>query len=172
MKTVLALAAISSLLCCSCGTAIHSADLSSDRESQYNSERGAYSTDVLDIKDNEITGYTSIFDYMRGRVPGVQIGYAEPGTMPSVKIRGATSIYASTEPLYIVDGSETENIEHISPNDIDSIEVLKDASTSLYGVRGANGVIIINTKTAKLAAEQKAEERKAERAAKRETRKK
>ena len=117
-------------------------------------------------------GAAVFFDYIRGKVPGVQIGTAGPGGMPSVTIRGASSFNASTEPLYILDGSEVKDISNISPNDIASVEVLKDASSSIYGVRGANGVIIIKTKSAREAALREQAEKKALKMEKKEARKK
>lgn len=124
-------------------------------------DAASYSVDRIDVKDTESTGYSTIFDYLRAKVPGVQIGYASPGSTPSILIRGAGSFNSSTQPLFIVDGGETSNIANISPYDIASVEVLKDASTSLYGVRGANGVIIIKTKSARDAALKAAAEKKA-----------
>ena len=61
-------------------------------------------------------------------------------------IRGINSINASTDPLFIVDGSAVNDISYLSPKDVKSVEVLKDASASIYGSRGACGVIIITTK--------------------------
>ena len=85
--------------------------------------------------------YNTIYEMIVGRCPGVIVH----GT--SVTIRGTNSILGSTEPLYILDGTPIESIDAINPNDVKSIDVLKDASaTSIYGMRGANGVIIITTK--------------------------
>ncbi len=93
----------------------------------------------LDMKGSE--GYTDIYDYIRGRVPGVEVR----GT--SITIRGRNSINSGTEPLILVDGVEVRDISQISPTMVESIEVLKDASsTSIYGIRGANGVILITTR--------------------------
>ena len=115
-----------------------------------------YSVNQLDVKDNEMVNYTNIWDYMRSRVPGVVIGDASPGGTPSIVIRGENSVNSSTQPLIMVDGMETPDISGLNPNDVASISVLKDASASIYGSRGGNGVILITTKTAKLAAEQEA----------------
>lgn len=73
----------------------------------------------------------------------------------AVRIRGASSIYGNNQPLYILDGmpfvpGQNGGLTGINPNDIESIQVLKDAAeTSIYGSRGANGVILIKTKKAK-----------------------
>ena len=94
----------------------------------------------LDMKGAE--SYTDIYSYIRGRVPGVEVR----GT--SITIRGRNSINSGTEPLILVDGVEINDLSVISPNMVESINVLKDASSSIYGVRGANGVIIITTRKA------------------------
>lgn len=74
-----------------------------------------------------------------------------PGADVNITVRGGTSITQSTTPLYIVDGFEMENaLQQIDINDIETIDIMKDASaTAIYGARGANGVIIITTKSAK-----------------------
>jgi TonB-dependent SusC/RagA subfamily outer membrane receptor len=70
-----------------------------------------------------------------------------PGSSLSVRVRGTTSVQASNEPLYVVDGVPSDDISHISADDIESMQVLKDASSSaIYGARAANGVVIITTK--------------------------
>ena len=84
---------------------------------------------------------------VQGKVPGVLItNSGAPGAAPGVSIRGLGSI-SGNNPLYVVDGVLTDNITYINPNDIESISILKDASSSaIYGIRAANGVIIITTK--------------------------
>ena len=90
---------------------------------------------------------------MQGKAAGVDISSNErPGTVGSIRIRGSRSISASNSPLYVVDGIPLNSggIDFINPNDIESIDVLKDASaTAIYGSRGANGVIIVSTKKGK-----------------------
>ncbi len=90
---------------------------------------------------------------IQGQVAGVDVmsGGGRPGEAPSIRIRGRRSISASNDPLYVIDGipqtSSTSAIFDINPQDIESMEILKDAaSTSIYGSRGANGVILITTK--------------------------
>lgn len=87
---------------------------------------------------------------LEGAAPGVQVAMqsGQPGTSATVRIRGIGSINSSSNPLYVVDGMPYEgNIAAINPNDIEQINVLKDAaSTALYGSRAANGVIMISTK--------------------------
>jgi TonB-dependent starch-binding outer membrane protein SusC len=92
----------------------------------------------------------SIEEILKGRVAGVTVTQSQGGI--SVRIRGVTSIYGSNEPLYVLDGVPISagpggSLTGIDPYDIESIEVLKDpADTALYGMRGANGVIVIKTK--------------------------
>ncbi|MBD0286797.1 MAG: SusC/RagA family TonB-linked outer membrane protein, partial [Flavisolibacter sp.] len=86
---------------------------------------------------------------LMGKMAGVQVKpvSGEPGAPPQIRIRGVGSISASVDPLYVVDGFPVASIQMLNPNDIESIDVLKDASaTAIYGSRGANGVVIINTK--------------------------
>ena len=85
---------------------------------------------------------------IQGRISGVQIiTSGEPNALPTVRIRGTGSVLAGANPLYVVDGVLTDDIRNINSNDIVTFDVLKDASaTAIYGVRGANGVIIITTK--------------------------
>lgn len=94
----------------------------------------------------------SIEEILKGRVAGVTVTQTDGGI--AVRIRGASSLYASSEPLYVLDGIAITpgpggSLQGISPYDIESIQVLKDpADTALYGMRGANGVIVIKTKRA------------------------
>jgi len=89
---------------------------------------------------------------MQGKIAGVQItdmGGGSPGIAPQVRIRGTNSLNTSNDPLYVVDGivGVANALLNLNPNDIESINVLKDASsTAIYGARGANGVIMITTK--------------------------
>lgn len=88
---------------------------------------------------------------LTGRLPGVQVTTADgsPDAEIMVRVRGGGSITQDNSPLFIVDGFPTSNINNISPTDIQSIDVLKDASaTAIYGSQGANGVVIITTKMA------------------------
>ncbi len=109
---------------------------------------------ISTIKGGEINEMVAgnAMDALQGRVPGVQVASGGgPGTTPKVMIRGVTSVNGSN-PLYVVDGVplNTSNINFINNNDIESMEVLKDASASaIYGTRASNGVIIITTKKGK-----------------------
>ncbi|MFN8206063.1 MAG: TonB-dependent receptor [Bacteroidales bacterium] len=88
---------------------------------------------------------------LQGKVAGVQIiNNGAPGSGPAVKIRGVGSIGDYANPLYVVDGVFMDNIDHISTSDIEDLTVLKDASAAaIYGVRAANGVILVTTKKGK-----------------------
>lgn len=87
---------------------------------------------------------------LQGKVAGLSVTpYGTPGKEPDIRIRGTISI-GSVKPLYVVDGIFQDNINYINPNDIESIEVLKDPSSlAIFGVRGASGVIAITTKRAR-----------------------
>lgn len=115
-------------------------------------------------KRSDLTGAVSVVDtdeltqqpvadvtsQLQGRVSGVTItGGGQPGEAPNVKIRGANT-FGNNTPLYVVDGIPTDGIQDLNPNDIATMQVLKDAaSASIYGSRAANGVIIITTKKGK-----------------------
>lgn len=105
---------------------------------------------IATVKGDEITKVTSgnAMDALQGKVNGVQVtSGGGPGTSPRVLIRGVTTVNGS-DPLYVVDGMPVgTNINFLNSNDIESMEVLKDASASaIYGTRGSNGVILITTK--------------------------
>ncbi|MBR1538754.1 MAG: TonB-dependent receptor plug domain-containing protein [Bacteroidales bacterium] len=102
----------------------------------------SYSVSSLQPAEGE-SFYTNMYDYLRGRVAGVEVG--PENTPSSIRIRGVNSINSSTAPLILVDGVETD-LDSVNPNDVQSVSVLKDSSSSIYGVRGGNGVILINTK--------------------------
>ena len=93
---------------------------------------------------------TSASSALTGRLAGVSVITSEgsPDASVSIRVRGGGSITQSNEPLFIVDGFEVSGIDDIPPTDIESIDVLKDASsTAIYGAKGANGVILVTTKS-------------------------
>jgi TonB-linked SusC/RagA family outer membrane protein len=123
---------------------------------------------VASVKAEEIqkNPVTSLDQSLQGRVAGVQVVQvsAQPGGSTLFRVRGSASIYAGNDPLYVIDGMQvnaSENMTFLSapsinalsslnPSDIESIEILKDASaTSIYGAKGANGVVLITTKRGK-----------------------
>ena len=93
---------------------------------------------------------SNAFEALQGKAAGVDITTSErPGTIGSIMIRGTRSLNASSAPLYVVDGVPLQagGIEALNPRDIESIDILKDASsTAIYGSRGANGVVLVTTK--------------------------
>lgn len=118
-------------------------------------KRSAFTGSAAEVKSEDITAHvaSSATSAIVGKVAGVQAttGGGGPGSSPVIRIRGIGSMNASSAPLYIVDGAPLDGATtDINPNDIESISVLKDASASaIYGARGANGVVIITTKSAK-----------------------
>ena len=120
------------------------------------------------VKKSDLTGAVSsvtadqikerssinVMQSLSGQVAGVQIQQTQgsPGFAPTIKIRGTSTITAGTTPLYVIDGIPIENadLSIINPQDVESIEVLKDASSAaIYGSRGANGVVLVTTKSGK-----------------------
>ena len=103
---------------------------------------------TVDAEELENKPFANITQALQGKVAGVNIVQnGEPGANPTVRVRGVGSVLGSADPLYVVDGILTRDISYLGANDIESISVLKDASSAaLYGVRAANGVIIIETK--------------------------
>ena len=107
---------------------------------------------VVATKDFENQPVTRVDQVLQGRAAGVQVTQAggAPGGESRVRIRGANSVLGNNDPLYVIDGYIGADYNMVNPSDIASIQVLKDAaSTSIYGSRGANGVIIITTKSGK-----------------------
>ena len=92
----------------------------------------------------QMGSYSHIGEYLAGRVPGLVV--QKMGSGYKYTNRCATSIYASTDPLFIVDGMEVMDIDYLNPRDVKSVEILKDSAASIYGTRGACGVILITTR--------------------------
>ena len=104
---------------------------------------------VVSTKDLNTRPVISAGTALQGKAAGVQVIQPSgmPGSAISIRVRGATSVQASNEPLYVVDGIPTDDISNIAADDIASLQVLKDASSSaIYGARAANGVVLITTK--------------------------
>lgn len=111
-----------------------------------------FDTGITKVKKKSITGsvgkidgtkskyasYNTVYEMIRGEIPGVQVNGK------SILIRGASSIIGSNEPLFVVDGVPVTTIDNIQPQMVRSIQVLKGSAASVYGVRGSNGVIVIN----------------------------
>lgn len=110
---------------------------------------------IAQVKAKEINAFpnANVLQALSGRAPGVHIRQSSgaPGASISVRVRGGNSILGSNEPLYVIDGFPVNGSPtHLNNSDIESVEVLKDASaTAIYGSRGANGVVLITTKRGK-----------------------
>lgn len=109
---------------------------------------------VASVASKDIEGFkaSSVAGALGGQIAGVQITSTDgtPGAGFNINIRGVGTLTGDSSPLYIVDGFEVDNIDNISNSDIESIEILKDASSSaIYGARAANGVVLITTKSGK-----------------------
>ena len=124
---------------------------------------------VSSVKTTEIqqTPMTSIDQGLVGRASGVQVTQTSgmPGAVASIRVRGSSSLQGGNEPLYVIDGfpvysgtgfgstggnTQISGLSTVNPSDIESIEILKDASaTAIYGARAANGVVLITTKSGK-----------------------
>jgi TonB-linked SusC/RagA family outer membrane protein len=104
------------------------------------------------VKVSELTEQpnANLANQLQGRASGITvIGSGQPGTAPQIRIRGINS-FGNNAPLYVIDGMPTQDINYLNSNDIESMQVLKDAGTaSIYGSRAANGVVVITTKKGK-----------------------
>lgn len=94
--------------------------------------------EVVDGTKSKYASYNNIYDMIKNEVPGVMV------SGNSIRIRTATSINASNEPLFVVDGVPVNTIDNIVPQMVKSIQVLKGSSAAIYGMRGSNGVIVIS----------------------------
>ena len=117
------------------------------------SKRSDLTGSVVSVKGEDLmqTPTSDVAQALAGRVAGVNITQSEgaPGANVSIRVRGGISITQSNEPLYVIDGFPSEDgMSSIDPGEIESIDILKDASsTAIYGARGANGVVVITTKS-------------------------
>lgn len=98
-----------------------------------------YAASHLEQENNDFCNYANIFDLIKGRFSGVTV------SGNNVYIRGSGSFTGQIQALYILNGIETSTIDWISPCQIKSIDILKDSNAAIYGSRGGNGVVIINT---------------------------
>lgn len=109
---------------------------------------------VASVSTKELTaaGISSAAGAMQGVVPGVNIQRSsnKPGSGYNILIRGLNTVSGSTKPLIVIDGVPGAELENINPDDIEKIDILKDASsTAIYGSRATNGVVIVTTKEEK-----------------------
>lgn len=106
----------------------------------------------VSTKDLDVRPIVSAVSGIQGKAAGVSISQAngQPGSSPTIRVRGTTSLNGSNNPLYVVDGVPMTDIDYLSADDITDMQILKDASSAaIYGSRAANGVIIITTKQGK-----------------------
>lgn len=105
---------------------------------------------VVDMDEAKKTQATNIAEMLQGQAAGVSVQTTgNPGEMSNVRIRGIGS-FSSVGPLYVIDGLIVNDVNHLNPQEIETMQVLKDASAAaIYGARGANGVIVITTKKGK-----------------------
>src|SRR5690606_5847042 len=110
---------------------------------------GAIST--VQSEDIEKTPNSNVMQSLQGKVPGLQVvSSGSPGDSPTVRLRGVNSFAAGNNPLYVVDGQWYDNIDFLDNSQIETVSVLKDVSSiAIFGQRGVNGVIIIETKSGK-----------------------
>ena len=148
MKHAVILLALT-LCAASCSSARHARVAENKEDNTINIGYGTTTKDALTASvgqlksDQTTTTYSNMYEYLEGRIPGVTV------VGNKIRIRETGPLNEGGEPLLLVDGIEVNDLNAINPNDVDSVEVLKDASASIYGVRGGNGVILITTKGAK-----------------------
>lgn len=114
-------------------------------------KRGDVTTAVSSVSAKELANrpIVSAGQAIQGKAAGVNVmsPNGSPGSAPQIRVRGTTSMNGSNDPLYVVDGVPVDNINFLSANDIENIQILKDASSAaIYGSRGANGVVLVTTK--------------------------
>ena len=141
MKKTVILMLASLLLAAACGTT-KKASFDSSLERDALSQAGeSASRSTLRMNERDAKTYTTMQDYLRGKVPGVRVN--SDGT---INIRGVNSVNAQAQPLILLDGAEIRDINSVNPNDVKSVDVIKDGATAIYGFRGVGGVISIKTK--------------------------
>lgn len=111
--------------------------------------KGTTDANVISSEEMDRSAVTCVEKLLEGRIAGVQVLKGAGGRC-TLRIRGNSSIFGSNEPLYVIDGMPLRSLAGLNPHDVARIEVLKDvASTAMYGMRGANGVVLIMTKRAR-----------------------
>ena len=141
MKKMLTLCFVTALLA-GCGSSSHVSSQDAIDIGYGTQDKDHVTTSVsnLKVKKTDAQTYSNMYDYLRGRVPGVMVGSDN-----RIIIRGIGTNSDATDPLILVDGVETTDLTGINPADVQSVDVIKDGSSAIYGMRGSNGVIIINT---------------------------
>lgn len=162
-----------------CGSARNLPEKNGENESGFQSEEVdigygsstrqdlGFAVNKLEVDDITVRSYQSIAEYLRSRVPGIEVNYN--GT---IRIRGQNALIGPSEALIVVDGVICDNINSINPSDVHSVQVLKDGSASIYGSRGADGVVLITTKAGYQQEQDRIAARKAEKEARKAAKKK
>ena len=131
------------LMAVGCGTSARVSAEDTDVNLGYSTvkQKGlTYSVSTVGVKENDATAYRDIYEYLQGRVAGVQVTPDK-----RIIIRGIGTNSDSFDPLILVDDVETTDLSGLNPADVQSVDVIKDGTSAIYGMRGANGVIIIRT---------------------------
>ena len=142
MKKVFSLFLLTALLAaCGISTFVPSDDDSVNvGYGQQSRDKVTNSVSNLKVRKHDAQTYTDMYEYLRGRVPGLQVTSDK-----RIIIRGIGTNSDSFDPLILVDGVETTDLSSINPSDVQSVDVIKDGTSAIYGMQGANGVIIIKT---------------------------
>ena len=142
MKKILCLVAFAACLV-GCGTSRYVREDDSVDVGYGVQDRDHVTTSVSNVKvrKHEAQTYSSMYDYLRGRVPGVQVTSDN-----RIIIRGIGTNSDNFDPLILVDGVEMTDLSTLDPQYVESVDVIKDGSSAIYGMQGANGVIIIKTR--------------------------
>jgi len=104
-----------------------------------------YALTNLEFENNDYCNYTDVISLIQGKFAGVEVKNTESGSM-GVFVRGPKSIEGSHEAIYEIDGMQVDDVSFVVPCDIKRIDILKDGAAAMYGSRGANGVVVIETK--------------------------
>ena len=141
MKKILLLAALAACLT-GCGTSSYVNRTEKVDIGYGTQDKDQLTTSVSNVKvrKEEAQTYSDMYEYLRGRVPGVQVTSDN-----RIIIRGIGTNSGNTDPLIIVDGVEVSDLTGVDPMFVKSVDVIKDGSSAMYGMQGANGVIIIKT---------------------------
>ena len=142
MKKIFSLFLLTALLAaCGISTFVPSDDDSVNvGYGQQSRDKVTNSVSNLKVRKHDAQTYTDMYEYLRGRVPGLQVTSDK-----RIIIRGIGTNSDSFDPLILVDGVETTDLSSINPSDVQSVDVIKDGTSAIYGMQGANGVIIIKT---------------------------
>ena len=142
MKRAITLVGLAFLLA-ACGTSRYVREDDSIDVGYGVQDRDHVTTSVSNVKvrKHEAQTYSNMYDYLRGRVPGVQVTSDN-----RIIIRGIGTNSDNFDPLILVDGVEMTDLSTLDPQYVESVDVIKDGSSAIYGMQGANGVIIIKTR--------------------------